>query len=314
METEATAMANSSALPGGSHYPPSSSQNFSSALPSHYVTALPVAKTTSKNNRKSSGKVTGSPPSFRSFPSGSEGFSTALPRVKQSNGRHVRNGFQPQPQLTPIPQFNKESAQVPSLEPAPTAVILPVAGQYVSHGRPSDGEGHFATALPQVKPTAAAKVSFTASVPYAGTQEHGEGGIAYAGHTHNSDKHQDVVKLSPGSRRMPSRLDSTESQILHNVKTIYNTFWGQSLTFHPFVHGDTPISFSKLWPDRRASLLDAFKEAELDKHPYEMCKLLLATNSSATLDALVEGKVRGGTFLGVGVLRGGAMLLNWLLD
>jgi len=282
-------MANS-ALPGANPY------NFSSALPDHYVTALPVGKAKSKSKENSSRKTNGSPPSSGSSPVSNGGYSTALPRVKQTDGRHQsgRNGYQPL--LSPIPQFSGESSQAWSngLSPGP-AEAPPSGAQPGSHGHGKGGEVHFATALPRPKPISSAATSFTNSLPHTAVTEHDDRGMSYAGHTQDLDdpQGQGAVKLSPGSRRMPGRMDSTESQLLHNVKTIYNTFWGQSLTFHPFVCGDTPPSFSKLWPDRRPALLDAFKEAELDRHPYEVCKLLLATNSHATLDALVEGKVRG---------------------
>ena len=88
------------------------------------------------------------------------------------------------------------------------------------------------------------------------------------------------------SKRRP--FTSTHAQ--HITRTICSTLWGQKLTFHPHVRGDPPIPFSSLWPEKR-TLVDTYVEAELNKHPYDLCKLLLVTNSHKSLDALMDEQV-----------------------
>ena len=79
-------------------------------------------------------------------------------------------------------------------------------------------------------------------------------------------------------------------QAQHLARIICNSLWGQKLTFHPYTSGETPIPFSSLWPDKR-TLVDTFSEAELNKRPFELCKLLLATNSFWCLEALLDERV-----------------------
>lgn len=74
-------------------------------------------------------------------------------------------------------------------------------------------------------------------------------------------------------------------------QTICNALWGHQLSFHPFSRGDPPVKFSSLWPNKN-SLIDAYRDANLEQAPYELCKLLLATNSASILDALLEEHVR----------------------
>lgn len=80
-------------------------------------------------------------------------------------------------------------------------------------------------------------------------------------------------------------------QSTHITQTICNALWGHQLSFHPFTRGDAPVRFSLLWPDKQ-SLIEAYRDANLEQAPYELCKLLLATNSAASLDALLEEHVR----------------------
>ena len=70
-----------------------------------------------------------------------------------------------------------------------------------------------------------------------------------------------------------------------------NSLWGQKLTFHPYVSREEPIVFSSLWPERK-SLVEIYVDAGLQKQPYDLCKLLLTTNSFKALDALLDEKVR----------------------
>ena len=49
--------------------------------------------------------------------------------------------------------------------------------------------------------------------------------------------------------------------------------------------------FSCLWPDDKQTLIDTYRDAELNKQPYDLCKLLLAANCLKTLEALLDEKV-----------------------
>ena len=83
---------------------------------------------------------------------------------------------------------------------------------------------------------------------------------------------------------------ATPSQTLHWAQTISNTTWGHQLSFHPFTRGDAPVQFSSLWPDK-SILVATYKEANLGRCVYDLCKLLLVTNSDRSLDALLEDHV-----------------------
>lgn len=84
---------------------------------------------------------------------------------------------------------------------------------------------------------------------------------------------------------------ASPSQTLHWAQTISNTTWGHQLSFHPFTRGDAPVQFSSLWPDK-SILVATYKEANLGQCVYDLCKLLLVTNSDKSLDALLEDHVR----------------------
>ena len=83
---------------------------------------------------------------------------------------------------------------------------------------------------------------------------------------------------------------SSPSQTLHWAQTVSNTTWGHQLSFHPFTRGDSPVHFSSLWPDK-SILVATYKEANLGQCVYDLCKLLLVTNSDKSLDALLEDHV-----------------------
>ena len=83
---------------------------------------------------------------------------------------------------------------------------------------------------------------------------------------------------------------ASPSQALHWAQTISNTTWGHQLSFHPFSRGDAPVHFSSLWPDKEI-LVATYKEANLGQCVYDLCKLLLVTNSDKSLDALLEDHV-----------------------
>lgn len=80
------------------------------------------------------------------------------------------------------------------------------------------------------------------------------------------------------------------SQTHHITQTICNTLWGHQLSFHPFEQGDQLINFCSLWPSKQ-TLIDTYKEANISQAPYELVKLLVATNNPKSLDALLEEQV-----------------------
>ena len=83
---------------------------------------------------------------------------------------------------------------------------------------------------------------------------------------------------------------ASPSQTLHWAQTISNTTWGYQLSFHIFTRGDAPVWFSSLWPDK-GSLVATYKDANLGEGVFELCKLLLVTNSDKSLDALLDDHV-----------------------
>lgn len=93
------------------------------------------------------------------------------------------------------------------------------------------------------------------------------------------------------------RRQTSTSHDQHLSRVICNSLWRQKLTFHPYVSGDAPVAFCSLWPDK-STLVDTYREAEFHKRPYELCKLLLSTNSYKALDGLLDEKVNvySGTF------------------
>lgn len=98
-----------------------------------------------------------------------------------------------------------------------------------------------------------------------------------------------------GSPRVARRQDSGSaltsiSHAQHQTRIICNSLWGQKLTFHPYMSGEPPIVFSSLWPEKR-TLVEIYRDAELSKRPYDICKLLLSTNSHKALDILLDEQV-----------------------
>ena len=82
----------------------------------------------------------------------------------------------------------------------------------------------------------------------------------------------------------------SERSVAQVTQTICNALWGNQLSFHPFTRGDTPVIFSSLWPGKQ-TLVEAYADANIEDAPYELCKLLVATNSAKSLDALLEERV-----------------------
>ncbi len=76
-------------------------------------------------------------------------------------------------------------------------------------------------------------------------------------------------------------------QSQHITQTICNTLWRHNLSFLPYSQGDEPVSFSNLLPGKK-TLVDVYRQASLDRACYELCKLLMATNSLQSLEALLE--------------------------
>ncbi len=79
---------------------------------------------------------------------------------------------------------------------------------------------------------------------------------------------------------------------LQVTKTICDALWGNQLSFHPFNRGDAPVEFTSLWPTKAATLVETYAHANIEQAPYELCKLLVTTNSAQSLDALLEERVR----------------------
>lgn len=295
------------ALPGANRYPNAhNGGEFTTALPrtNNFSTALPKPKhaSSSKSKDKSPKKK-----DVSSYPSGGE-YSTALPRVRDSPDRVGVNGYSPSGMATALPQVKGSCQQAGQGPQSQTAFAHPFTEDGDQDRTDLPSGSHYSTALPRVKQNAAAASGWQAEGSFATAlprpKEHGHNISLKT--TQNGEPAAFLPKAvghpveavrstgSPlsGSPRLVRRADSNNTHVQHIAKTIYNTFWGQGLTFHPFTHGDTPVSFPALWPDRRTTLMEAFKGAELDKNPYELCKLLLATNSHTTLDVLLEEKVR----------------------
>ena len=182
---------------------------------------------------------------------------------------------------TALPKGNKRTSFMPGGSGAVAmATAMPGSNKYTS----GTAKSNYVTALPKVVEGVVMKSKFqpSSSLAMAAPPQITNGGIFPSG-----------PPRTQGSPHLPRRCEgaSQSSHILHITKTIYNTLWGQGLTFHPYTHGDSVVLFPSLWPDRRATLIDTYQGAELDKHSYELCKLLLATNSYTTLDLLMEEKV-----------------------
>lgn len=183
---------------------------------------------------------------------------------------------------TALPRGNKYVTAMPGGNVS-MATALPGGNRYTT----GMTRNNYATALPKVVGVANMEIEFQ---PPSGAA------MVTAPHIKtNGCVFPPGATRTQGSPRLPRRSDGATvpqtSHILHITKTIYNTLWGQGLTFHPYTRGDSPVHFSSLWPDRRTTLIDTYQGAELEKHPYELCKLLLATNSYTTLDVLLEEKV-----------------------
>ncbi len=90
----------------------------------------------------------------------------------------------------------------------------------------------------------------------------------------------------------PSQVTISDHSPLQVTKTICDALWGNQLSFHPFNRGDAPVEFTSLWPKKPATLVETYTHANIEQAPYELCKLLVATNSAQSLDALLEERVR----------------------
>ena len=120
-----------------------------------------------------------------------------------------------------------------------------------------------------------------------------EGATPPASHTHKQNGRTPPTNSSPRQPRRQEPAPSSTSHAQHQTLLICNTLWGQKLTFHPYKVGDPSIQFCSLWPPDKQTLVDTYNDAELHKRPYDLCKLLLTTNSHKMLDALLEEKVCG---------------------
>ena len=69
--------------------------------------------------------------------------------------------------------------------------------------------------------------------------------------------------------------------------TLCNALWGPRLTFQ---RGQEVISFNNLLPSP-SELVETYREAKLQFASYELVALLLVTNSSEHLVALLDAKV-----------------------
>ena len=87
-----------------------------------------------------------------------------------------------------------------------------------------------------------------------------------------------------------TQMEGTNGQSQHNTQTLCNTLWGHNLSFHPFLHGDDPIPFSSLLPNNK-TFLETYRDAHLEKALFELCQLLVATNSVKSLECLLEQSV-----------------------
>ena len=86
------------------------------------------------------------------------------------------------------------------------------------------------------------------------------------------------------------QMEAFSENTLHQTQTICNTLWGHQLSFHAFTVGDSHVNFASLWPDKK-SLVEIYRNANLERASYELCKLLLATKSVSSLRALLAEKV-----------------------
>ena len=71
------------------------------------------------------------------------------------------------------------------------------------------------------------------------------------------------------------------------TETSCKLLWGSKLSFLPFTFGDNPINFSLLWPDK-THFIEVYKEATLEQECYSLCALLVVTNGTKCLAALLE--------------------------
>ena len=98
-------------------------------------------------------------------------------------------------------------------------------------------------------------------------------------HTHTPHTHTPHTHLHT---EMTAKL-SERSQPL--TETSCKSLWGSKLSSHPFTFGDNPVHFSSLWPDKR-HFVEVYKEANLEC--YSLCALLVVTNATKCLAALLE--------------------------
>ena len=73
----------------------------------------------------------------------------------------------------------------------------------------------------------------------------------------------------------------------HVAETSCKLLWGSKLSALPFTFGDAPVHFSLLWPGKK-HFIEVYKEANLEQGCYGLCALLVVTNSTRCLAALLE--------------------------
>lgn len=124
---------------------------------------------------------------------------------------------------------------------------------------PSFKQNGFTTALPTVP---AARAPDTSS-PRVTKGHHSSSSGSPSGARKQGSSSSNSPRVA---RRQESGPSHSTSQVHHLTRIICNSLWGQKLTFHPYVSGESLVPFSSLWPDRRM-MVDTFREAELSKRP-----------------------------------------------
>lgn len=184
-------------------------------------------------------------------------FRTALPSPKKGGG-----GIAPFPNTTPPKPKNGIGGAFPSTTPPmPMKEASPFSGNDSSN------------------------TSESATPPTTRRQNGKRNGVS----PHNNGWTPPTNSSPHVARRLEPAMSAT-SHTQHLTLLICNSLWGQKLTFHPFTMGDKPVMFSNLWPDQE-TLVDTYKDAELNKRPYDLCKLLLAGQCVKALEALLDQKV-----------------------
>ena len=84
------------------------------------------------------------------------------------------------------------------------------------------------------------------------------------------------------------------------TETSCKLLWESKLSSHQFTFGDNPVHFSSLWPDKR-HFVEVYKEANLEQVSYSLCALLVVTNGTKCLAALLkDGALHVNHCFGVG--------------